>query len=40
MLHVAKYETPYLSDEYTVTSNVHVYSWVYEIALWIWGEFR
>jgi len=29
-----KYETPYLSDGYTVTFNIRVYRWVYKIALW------
>ena len=38
-LHVVKYETPYLPDEYSVTSNGHVYNRVYETALWIQGEF-
>ena len=34
-LYVLKCETPYLPDGYTVTSNVHVYSWIYDNFLWI-----
>jgi len=29
-LHVGKRKTTYLPDGYTVTSNVHVYSWIYD----------
>jgi len=33
-LHVAKCKTPYLQDGYTVTSNVHVYSWICDNFVW------